>query len=107
MQKIATVLTLCLAVSLAGCETLRIPKWLGGTDKDAQKAVMLTEEGALGAFEPIPNSAKAPCVMQKSVAKHNSVYTSFKEKRLVTFKAPCDTPPPSHPAAKTVPPKTS
>jgi len=104
MKKLVTLVTMCVAFSLAGCETLKLNKLFGSAKEE--KAVMLTEEGALGAFEPIPNSPKAPCPMQKAVAKHNSVYTSFKEKRLISFKAPCDTPS-THPAAKTVTSKTS
>lgn len=50
----------------------------------------LTKGGALDAFKPLRNSAKAPCEMQRDVAGHNSVYDSLKTGKDVTYKAPCD-----------------
>lgn len=59
---------------------------------------LLTEAGALAAFKALPNSARAPCVMQRAVAEHNSAYDSIKQGREVVYKAPCDT---DKPAPKT------
>lgn len=60
--------------------------------------IPLTEDGALSAFKPIANSAKAPCEMQRQVAGHNSAYDTLKLKKPVTYKAPCDV---DKPEAKT------
>ena len=49
----------------------------------------LLKTSALEAFKPIPNSARAPCDMQKAVAEHNSVYQSLKTGKDVAYKAPC------------------
>lgn len=75
-----------LSLSLAGCAGSATP-------------TLLTEAGALGAFRALPNSARAPCVMQRAVAEHNSAYDSLKQGREVVYKAPCDVDKP--------PPKTS
>lgn len=59
---------------------------------------LLTSPGALAAFKPIPNSARAPCQMQRAVAEHNSRYDTMKTGSEVAYKAPCDT---DKPAPKT------
>jgi hypothetical protein len=98
--RLALALALALAIlPLAACETL---------------TPALTKGGALDAFKPIANSARAPCGMQREVAEHNSAYDTLKGGRAVTYKAPCDVdrkpPPPApkpEPAAPTGPVKTS
>jgi hypothetical protein len=50
----------------------------------------LTEDGALAAFKPIPNSSKAPCEIQRAIAGHNSVYATLTTKKDTVYKAPCD-----------------
>ena len=55
-----------------------------------QTPIPLTEAGALKAFRPITNSAKAPCAMQREVAAHNAVYDSLKQKKELVYRAPCD-----------------
>lgn len=72
------------AVLAAGCAT-HIP--------------ILTDQGALAAFKPIPNSTRAPCTMQRAVAEHNSRYDTLKTGSEVAYKAPCDVDP--------TPPRTS
>lgn len=59
---------------------------------------LLTNQGALAAFKPIPNSTQAPCSMQRAVAEHNSRYDTLKQGSEVAYKAPCDT---DRPAPKT------
>lgn len=56
----------------------------------------LTSGGALAAFKNIPNSARAPCEMQKAVAEHNSRLDTLRGGKEVVYKAPCqvDKPPP-------------
>lgn len=44
----------------------------------------------MAAFKPIPNSSRAPCVMQKAVAEHNSVHATLTTKKETIYKAPCD-----------------
>lgn len=71
-------LTVCaLALNLAGCAA-------------KETSIPLTEDGALRAFRPIPNSSTAPCPMQRAVAAHNSVYDTLKAKKAVYYRAPCD-----------------
>ena len=67
-----------LGLSLAGCAAKETP------------ILPITEDGALRAFRPIPNSATAPCQMQRAVAAHNSVYDTLKAKKAVYYRAPCD-----------------
>lgn len=52
--------------------------------------MLWTSESALRAFKPIPNSTRAPCVMQRAVAAHNSAYDTLQQGREVVYKAPCD-----------------
>lgn len=64
----------------------------------------LTNGGALAAFKNIPNSARAPCDMQKAVAEHNSRLDTLRNGKEVVYKAPCqiDKPrPASEPEPKT------
>ena len=87
MRKImSAVLLVALGLSLMGCETMK-----GMLGQKEEKQLPITEPGALEMFEPIHNSAKAPCDMQKAVAKHNSVYDTAKQRKLVSYKAPCTT----------------
>lgn len=66
-----------LSLGLSGCAGSSIP-------------IPLTKPGALEAFQPISNSAKAPCKMQRDVAAHNSAYDTLKTGKPVVYKAPCD-----------------
>lgn len=87
-------LSIVLALSLAspGCVGTEIP-------------IPLTTEGALAAFKPIANSPKAPCALQKEVAKHNAAYDTLKAGKPVTYSAPCDVD--KKPAVKTAPEKAT
>ena len=49
----------------------------------------LMKTSALDAFKTIPNSAKAPCEMQRAVAAHNSVYVTLKTGKETVYSAPC------------------
>ncbi len=62
-----------LSLALGACET----------------PTALLKTSALDAFKPIPNSAQAPCDMQKAVAEHNSVYDTLKTGKEKVYKAPC------------------
>lgn len=55
---------------------------------------VLTDPGALRSYKAIPNSAKAPCIMQKAVAEHNSVHATLTTGKETVYKAPCETDPP-------------
>ncbi len=95
--KPSIVLASALAALAAGCA------------KDSATHIPLTKDGALAAFQPIQNSEKAPCPMQRDVAAHNTAYDSLKRGKPVVYRAPCDMsqkPPPVKPAAKPEP-KTS
>ncbi|CAB4146594.1 hypothetical protein UFOVP1157_54 [uncultured Caudovirales phage] len=78
MRLFPLLIKCALASTLAGCAAKEIP------------ILPLTEDGALRAFQPIANSAKAPCSVQKAIAAHNSVYDTLKTRKAVVYKAPCD-----------------
>lgn len=83
------LLIACVAsLLLAGCAGSATP-------------ILSTTESALAAFKPIPNSQRAPCVMQRAVAAHNSAYDTLKQGREVVYKAPCDVDKPPEAAKQT------
>jgi hypothetical protein len=63
---------------------------------------------ALEAFKPISNSPKAPCLVQKEISEHNSVYETIRSGKETVYLAPCvadgkhilDSAGKPHPAAK-------
>lgn len=99
MKTIATMAMCALLLTgLTGCKTF---EWLGLQDE--KPVTFLTEDGALKMFSAIKNSPQAPCEMQREVAKHNSVYDSFKERKLMEYKAPCDDKPKAKAVTKPAP----
>ncbi len=64
-----------LALAAAGCST---------------PTPVLSNKGALSAFEPIAASAADTCPTQKAIARHNSAYDSIKAGKPVSYKAACE-----------------
>jgi len=76
-QRLSVCLLVLLALALTGCETL---------------TPSTSSHAALELFKPIPNSAKAPCAMQRAVAEHNSVYDTLAKGKEAIYQAPCEQP---------------